>query len=168
MTLWYHPESDALFVQQGGEWQNSADGALCGDVSDQQWAVDRYNQENPGHPVHLFQDREDGLGFCLVCLAGECELTTDCPGHRVSEARRAEVCAGRLDYWSGVWLETPHITDKDVFAASVNPDGETYDGRKVVRWLFEAVTGKAMSKAEADKIVEEAKQLAKDRKNASA
>lgn len=36
-----------------------------------------------------------------------------------------------------------------------NGDG-TYDGRKAIRWLVEAVTGKPMSAEEADEIVQRA------------
>ncbi|NJC33848.1 hypothetical protein GGR88_001322 [Sphingomonas jejuensis] len=45
-----------------------------------------------------------------------------------------------------------------------NPDGQTYDGRKVAQWLFEAVTGKPMSDDEAEQLVAEAKQRAADRR----
>ena len=45
-----------------------------------------------------------------------------------------------------------------------NPDGKTYDGRKVAQWLFEAMTGKPMSDAEAAELVEKAKQMAAQRK----
>lgn len=101
--LYYHAESDCLFVEQYEviDWSMVTE---CADVSCEPWAVERYNREVPGYPVHLWADREDGLAHCLTCGAGECELTTDCPGHRTSPARREEVCAGRLDYWSGVWL----------------------------------------------------------------
>lgn len=34
MRLYYHPESDSLFLSEPGEWQNGADGALCNDVSE--------------------------------------------------------------------------------------------------------------------------------------
>lgn len=47
------------------------------------------------------------------------------------------------------------ITDKTLEDATSNGDG-THDGRKVIRWLFEATTGAAMSEAEADKLIEEA------------
>jgi hypothetical protein len=55
------------------------------------------------------------------------------------------------------------ITDKTLGDACANGDG-TYDGRKLVRWLFEATTGKPMSPAEADKLIDEAKALAAKRK----
>lgn len=105
MRLFYHPGSDSLWVEQYQyiDWSHLP-GEEVDDVSCNPEMVSRYNAEVPGYPVHLMQDREDGLGFCLVCRAGECELTTDCPGHRTSEARREEVCKGNLDYWSGVWL----------------------------------------------------------------
>ena len=53
------------------------------------------------------------------------------------------------------------ITDKDLHAATVNPDGKTYAGRKLIRWLFEATTGKEMSEAEAEEIVAKAKERRK-------
>ncbi len=34
MRLYYHPESDSLFLAEPGEWQDSADGALSEDVSE--------------------------------------------------------------------------------------------------------------------------------------
>ena len=45
-----------------------------------------------------------------------------------------------------------------------NPDGKTYDGRKVAQWLFEATTGKPMSDADADALVREAQERATRRK----
>lgn len=35
MRLFYHPESDSLFLEEPGDWQNTADGALSHDVSDE-------------------------------------------------------------------------------------------------------------------------------------
>lgn len=35
---------------------------------------------------------EDGLAFCTVCKAGECELTTDCPGEPTMDEQRRQVC----------------------------------------------------------------------------
>jgi hypothetical protein len=116
--LLYHPGSDCLWTEQHQhiDWSHLP-GEEVEDVSDDRACVDRYNRENPGYMVHKWhgpQDHADPeasdrcqacvLALCIVCGAGECELTTDCPGHRVSDARREEVCAGRLDYWSGVWL----------------------------------------------------------------
>lgn len=57
----------------------------------------------------------------------------------------------------------PRITDKTLGDACSNGDG-TYDGRKLVRWLFEATTGKEMSAEDADKLIEEAKQIAAKRR----
>lgn len=45
-----------------------------------------------------------------------------------------------------------------------NPDGQTYDGRKVAQWLFQAVTGKPMSDAEAERLVSEAQEKARARR----
>lgn len=56
------------------------------------------------------------------------------------------------------------ITDKTLHEAAANPDGKTYDGRKVIQWLFEATTGKPMSDAEASEIVATAKQRAEERR----
>lgn len=47
-----------------------------------------------------------GLALCTVCNAGECELPTDCPGVRLTDALRASVCAGQIDYQGGEWLLT--------------------------------------------------------------
>lgn len=49
-------------------------------------------------------------------------------------------------------------TDQSLHEFARNPgDAETYDGRKVARWLFEAVTGKPMSEQEAEGLVDEAR-----------
>jgi hypothetical protein len=56
------------------------------------------------------------------------------------------------------------IVDKPMKEACVNPDGETYDGRKLVRWLFEATTGKPMSHEEAEQLVAEAKLKAEEKR----
>jgi|GEM_PF-6815597 len=45
-----------------------------------------------------------------------------------------------------------------------NPDGRTYDGRKVAQWLFEAMTGKPMSDEEASRLVAEAQEKARRRR----
>lgn len=45
-----------------------------------------------------------------------------------------------------------------------NPDGKTYDGRKLAQWLFEATTGKPMSGAEAQALIDEAQRRARARK----
>ncbi len=105
MRLYYHPGSDSVWVEQYEhiDWSHLP-GEEVDDVSLNPDMVARYNRENPGHPVHLYQDREDGLGFCLICRAGECEITTDCPGEKPTEEQQAAVCAGTIDYWSGVWL----------------------------------------------------------------
>lgn len=42
--LWHHPESDSYFIGEPGEWQNSADGALCNDVTDIEWHVGEAKQ----------------------------------------------------------------------------------------------------------------------------
>lgn len=34
MRLFWHPESEAYFLEQPGDWQNTADGGLCEDVSE--------------------------------------------------------------------------------------------------------------------------------------
>lgn len=115
--LWHHPESDALFVGPPGDWQETGDGALCNEVSDHREMVERYNRENPGYLLHVWHgpqdhaDRNDSetcqacvLSYCMVCRAGECELTTDCPGEPQPEHLRVATCAGYADFWSGVWL----------------------------------------------------------------
>lgn len=50
---------------------------------------------------------------------------------------------------------TSKITDKDVMAATANGDG-THNGVKLVQWLYEARTGKALPDEEARKLVDEA------------
>lgn len=48
-------------------------------------------------------------------------------------------------------------TDQSLHDFARNPgDDETYDARKAVRWLFEAVTGTPMGEDEAAELVEEA------------
>lgn len=46
------------------------------------------------------------------------------------------------------------ITDLDVLAATSNGDG-THDGVKLAQWLFEALTGKALSRDDAEVLVQE-------------
>lgn len=55
------------------------------------------------------------------------------------------------------------ITDKPLHEACVNSNGQTYDGRKAVRWMFEALTGKPMSEAESEEIVRRAQEIARTR-----
>ena len=59
------------------------------------------------------------------------------------------------------------ITDKTMGDACRNPDGKTYDARKLAQWMFEAMTGKPMSDADAQKLVDEAAAKAKARRAAS-
>jgi hypothetical protein len=116
--LFYHPGSDSLWVEQYHyiDWSHLP-GEEVDDVSGNAEMVSRYNREVPGYPVHLFHGHENcncnhdrcticdgGLAFCVVCRQGECEVTTDCPGSPPTEEQNAAVCAGKLDYWSGVWL----------------------------------------------------------------
>lgn len=55
------------------------------------------------------------------------------------------------------------ITDKSMHEATANGDG-TYDGRKLVRWLFEATTGEEMTAEEAEALIIDAKRKAEDRR----
>lgn len=118
MLLYYHPESDSLFMEQYRDidWLH-VEPNQCVEVTDDAEMVSRYNRENPGYESHLFHgfkncdcqhDRcticDGGLAYCKTCQSGECEVTTNCPGAPMTEEQSAEVCAGRLDYWSGVWL----------------------------------------------------------------
>lgn len=57
------------------------------------------------------------------------------------------------------------ITDLPMHEACSNGDG-TFDGRKLVRWLYEATTGKPMSEAEAEDLVKEAQAKAAARRGA--
>ena len=54
------------------------------------------------------------------------------------------------------------IPDLQTFAR--NADGKTYDGRKVVQWLFQATTGKSMSDDEATQLIEAARKRAAARR----
>ncbi len=57
------------------------------------------------------------------------------------------------------------VTDKPLHEATANGDG-TYNGYRLVRWLFEAATGKEMTQEEAEALVVEAKHKAEDRRAA--
>ncbi len=57
------------------------------------------------------------------------------------------------------------MTDKNLGDACRNPDGKTYDARKLAQWLFEATTGKAMSDQDAQQLVDDAAAKAKQRKS---
>lgn len=56
------------------------------------------------------------------------------------------------------------IGNKTLGEFALNQDGKTYDGRKVVQWLFEVTTGKPMSNEDAQKLVEEAQRKAAERR----
>lgn len=49
------------------------------------------------------------------------------------------------------------LTDKTLEEASINPDGKTYNGLTVMRWLHEATTGKQLSEEDARALAEEAR-----------
>lgn len=57
------------------------------------------NCEDPYCPIC-----EGGLALCTVCKAGECELTTDCPGRPTTDGERRSVCEKVLDYINGRWI----------------------------------------------------------------
>ncbi|MEI9428667.1 hypothetical protein [Mesorhizobium sp. Cs1299R1N3] len=59
----------------------------------------------------------------------------------------------------------PKLTDKTLGEAALNPDGKTYHGPTAVRWMMEALTGKPFSAAEADKLIAEAQERAKAKRN---
>lgn len=56
------------------------------------------------------------------------------------------------------------IGNKSLGEFAQNADGKTYDGRKVAQWLYEAVTGKPMSDADAADLVREAQERAARRR----
>lgn len=58
------------------------------------------------------------------------------------------------------------ITDQAMADACANGDG-TFDGRKLVRWLYEATTGKPMTAEEAEDLVREAQAKAAARRGAN-
>lgn len=57
------------------------------------------NCEDPHCPIC-----DGGLVFCTVCKAGECELTTDCPGKPTTDEQRVSICEKVLDYINGRWV----------------------------------------------------------------
>lgn len=55
---------------------------------------------------------DGGLGTCVVCGSSEGELTTECPGQKVSSAVRALVYAGRMDFRGGRWVRLPGVAQR--------------------------------------------------------
>lgn len=49
------------------------------------------------------------------------------------------------------------IENKSLRDYCLNPDGVTYNGVKLVQWMYESTTGKALSLEDAELIVQEAK-----------
>ena len=45
------------------------------------------------------------LGSCSVCRAAEGGLATECPGVPISEEQADAICAGKLDFIGGRWME---------------------------------------------------------------
>lgn len=60
-------------------------------------------------------------------------------------------------------MPNARITDQPLGIAAANGDG-TYDGRKAVRWLHEALTGNPMTESEADDLVRQAQAKATARR----
>ena len=56
------------------------------------------------------------------------------------------------------------LTDKPLFDTARNEDGKTYNGITAMRWMYEALSGKALSEEEALKTAEEAKAKAAQRR----
>jgi hypothetical protein len=61
----------------------------------------------------------------------------------------------------------PKITDKDLGEACANGDG-TYNGFKLMQWLFEATTGEPVSKEEVEELWAKAHAEAKARRDVRA
>ena len=57
------------------------------------------------------------------------------------------------------------LTDKTLGEATANGDG-TYNGVTLVRWLYEATTGKPMDEAAALDLIEKARAKAREKKAA--
>lgn len=57
-----------------------------------------------------------------------------------------------------------NITDQDLYTACSNGDG-TYSGVKLAQWLVEAVSGKPLSKEDAEEIIKKAQDKAKARRD---
>ncbi len=55
------------------------------------------------------------------------------------------------------------IKNKTLEEVALNSDGKTYNGKKVLQWLFETTTNKILSDEEADKIMAEAMEKRKKR-----
>ncbi len=56
MNLYYHGESDSLFASEPGDWQQTADGALSDDVTDEIWALERaFDEQIEGLPAAWLQ-----------------------------------------------------------------------------------------------------------------
>lgn len=58
--------------------------------------------EQPCHNSYC-QFCEGGLGLCTVCKAFEGSLTTECPGHVVTEEDQQLVYTSVLDFKDGHW-----------------------------------------------------------------
>lgn len=62
-------------------------------------------------------DREDcvvcrgDLSLCTVCGLAEGQLTTDCPGERVSPQKGEEVYRGHIDFKEGKWVKKDEDTN---------------------------------------------------------
>lgn len=54
---------------------------------------------------------DGGLASCTVCGGAEGDLTTDCPGVRVSADTQDKVYRGELDFVGGKWLTRQPQTD---------------------------------------------------------
>lgn len=61
MQLFYHAESDSLFYAEPGDWQRSADGALCEDVTGQAWATERMTARVPRATIDF--ETKSAAGF---------------------------------------------------------------------------------------------------------
>ena len=57
------------------------------------------------------------------------------------------------------------LTDKTLGEVSANGDG-TYNGLTALRWMFEALTGKPLSENEVNKLADEARAKAHEKKAA--
>ena len=57
------------------------------------------------------------------------------------------------------------LTDKTLGEATANGDG-TYNGLTAMRWMFEALTGKPLSEEEVNKLADEARAKAREKKAA--
>lgn len=54
---------------------------------------------------------DGGLALCRVCRGVECSLPTECPGRELTDQEEDDICAGRLDYINGKWINDSELPE---------------------------------------------------------